>query len=107
MLLPRLVLALALAMPLAGSRAGAAIVDGRLDPVVYGAARSIQTTQTTMEVVAGLPYYDSELDDAYGFVQDDTLHLFFGGNLVAIIGPVNPVITWDYLAEFTDDSRGG
>lgn len=93
----------------ASSAVAAIAVDGHLD-AGYGQALSTQTTQTDA-TDATSPYtngsYGSELDEGYGFVAVDTLHLFVTGNLYSIIGPSNPTFHWDDLVLFLDTGAGG
>lgn len=70
----------------------AVAVDGRLDPS-YGAPQSTQIVGTAQKNTPGFggtlstsESFGSELDAGYGFVQDDTLHLFFSGNLMCYTG---------------------
>lgn len=65
---------LAIAIP-----AAAVTVDGTLDPD-YGPAASIQTTQSSLGDLPADSFTGSELDGAYGFVADDTLHLLITGS---------------------------
>lgn len=64
-------------------------VNGRWKPA-YGAALSVQTTQTgagdnTYPYLYGYAA-GSELDQAFGYVADDTLHLLIAGNLAFCCG---------------------
>ena len=54
-------------------------VDGSLDPD-YGAALSTQTTQTSLGDWPIDSFSGSELDEAFGYVADDILHLLITGS---------------------------
>ena len=66
----------ALGLSLLTPTASAVPVDGVLDPE-YGGALSTQTTQTSL---GQDPFDASELDEAFGYVEGDTLHLLITGN---------------------------
>jgi hypothetical protein len=94
---------------LGASVAPAVTVDGTLDPA-YGAALSTQAIGTTMpDASLGLVggSNGSELDQAYGFVSDGVLHLFFTGNLICEGNPVDYGIFTDNLHLFIDSEAGG
>jgi hypothetical protein len=67
----------ALALAMLTSRAGAAPVDGKFEPV-YGSPLSIQTTQTSLG--DGTDFFASEVDAAFGYVANDTLFLLIAGS---------------------------
>lgn len=91
--------ALGLSIPI--SAAGAVPVDGLLDPA-YGVALSTQTTQTSL----GLdPFDDSELDEAFGYVEGDTLHLLITGSYNRYLS--EPLILPHLLQLFIDVGPGG
>jgi len=89
-------------------------IDGRLD-AAYGAVRSAQVNATnrgdTPPAFDPPPPYryflsdGSELDNAYAFVADGTLHLFFGCNLRNYQG--EPLYFPDVLEVFIDGAPGG
>jgi len=85
-------------------------IDGTLDPA-YGAALSTQTNATvwwpdaSLGLVGGSNGY--ELDQAYGFISDGTLHLFLAGNLLCQGNPVDPGIYTYNLYLFIDSGAGG
>jgi hypothetical protein len=96
---------------LGASRAPAVTVDGTLDPA-YGAALSTQATgaitggpDPSLGLVGGSN--GSELDQAYGFVSDGTLHLFFAGNLICQGNPVDYGLFTNNLFLFIDAKAGG
>lgn len=90
----------------------AATIDGKLD-AEYGAALSIQTTATSLGDMAGefTPLdslnisIGSELDGAYGFVADGTLHLCLAGNIRSYFG--EPLMFPDQLQLYIDCLAGG
>ena len=102
-------LVLGLSLPLA-ARVAAVPIDGTLDPD-YGAALSTQTNGTvgwpdaSLGLVGGSNGY--ELDQAFGFVSDGTLHLFFSGNLLCQGNPVDPGTFTYNLYVFIDSHAGG
>jgi hypothetical protein len=96
---------------LLASRAGAVVMDGRLDPD-YGTALVLQTTQAAgTKNTPGFGGPDStswsfgnELDGAYGFVAGGTLHLIITGNSLAYVGEFDH--RWQ-LHLFIDSKPGG
>lgn len=56
----------------------AATMDGALDPE-YGAALTVQTTQTSLQYDENDFMYGAELDGAFGYVAGDTLYLLVAG----------------------------
>ena len=88
----------------------AVTIDGTLDPD-YGVALSTQTNGTagwpdaSLGLVGGSNGY--ELDQAYGFVSDGTLHLFLAGNLLCQGNPVDYGIFTYNLYLFIDSGAGG
>lgn len=97
--LPMLALLLLLA-----SSAGAVPVDGRLDPE-YGAARSTQTTQSSLGDTPENAFLGSELDEAFGYVSGDTLHLLLAGNFNRFFS--EPLILPNQLQLYIDVGPGG
>jgi hypothetical protein len=94
---------------LGASGAPAVTVDGTLDPA-YGAALSTQATGTSLpDASLGLVggSNGSELDQAFGFISDGVLHLFFTGNLICEGNPVDYGIHTDNLYLFIDSGAGG
>ena len=91
-------------LALLACRAHAVPVDGRLEPE-YGAARSVQTTQTSLGDYAQNPDYGSELDAAFGFIDGDTLHLHFAGNYNRFHSEF--IIEPNQLHVFIDTGPGG
>jgi hypothetical protein len=83
-------------------------VDGRLEHD-YGAALSVQTTQTTYDASSAGPDFASasELDQAFGFVSDGALHLFIAGNLLIGANPIEPGTFTDHAHVFLDTRDGG
>ena len=67
-----------LALALIACRSHALPVDGKVEPE-YGAARSVQTTQTSLGDYEPGEAFGSELDAAFGFLDGDTLRLHFAG----------------------------
>jgi hypothetical protein len=102
-------LALGLLFPPA-AQPTAVTIDGTLDPG-YGVALSTQTNATvgwpdaSLGLVGGSNGY--ELDQAYGFVSDGTLHLFLAGNLLCQGDPVDYGIYTYNLYLFIDSGAGG
>lgn len=102
-------LVLGLLLPRA-ARPAAVPIDGALDPD-YGVALSTQTNGTvgwpdaSLGLVGGSNGY--ELDQAYGFVSDGTLHLFLAGNLLCQGNPVDYGIFTYNLYLFIDSGPGG
>jgi hypothetical protein len=92
-------IALGLSIPI--SAAGAVPVDGVLDPG-YGAALSTQTTQTSLGLS---PSGSSELDEAFGYVGGDTLHLLIAGNYSPAV--TEPLVFPHLLQLFIDVGPGG
>lgn len=93
------ILATGLLLAFAGS-ALAATVDGSLDGA-YGAALSVQTTQTQFgDASINLADYanGSELDAAYGYISGGVLYLFLAGNLES---------NYNKLELFLDTKSGG
>ena len=89
--------------------AAAVTVDGVLDPD-YGAALSTQTNGTgwpdaSLGLVGGSN--GSELDQAYGFISDGTLHLLLAGNLLCQGNPVDYGLITNNLFLFIDSGPGG
>jgi hypothetical protein len=70
---------IAIGLAILNSSADAVPVDGVVDPE-YGAPRSIQTTQTSLGDLPTDYLNGSELDGAFGYVADDTLHLLLTGS---------------------------
>ncbi len=102
---------LSLALLLLFAPAAVAVpVDGTLDGE-YGAALATQTTQADVWGNANLGLVDfsngSELDQAYGFIADGVLHLFFTGNLMAWYNPVEAGTIHDALDVLIDSKSGG
>jgi len=105
-------LLLAAVLTTGASAARAATVDGRLDPE-YGAALSTQVTATSLGDTPPhfMPFdsldvaIGSELDGAFGFVSNGTLHLFFSGNVRSYVG--EPLIYPDQLQIYIDCAPGG
>jgi hypothetical protein len=90
------------------SAARAITVDGTLDPSY--SLLSVQTTQTVAgDDSQGLADFGvgSELDAAYGAIENDVLYLFFAGNLEDAICGVNPCTDSDILEVFIDSQDGG
>ena len=86
-------------------------VDGTLDPG-YGTAISTQTNaadvgfpDASLGLVGGSN--GSELDLAYGFISDGTLHLLLAGNLVCQGNPVDYGLFTHNLYLFIDTRPGG
>jgi hypothetical protein len=80
--------------------ASAATVDGALDGA-YGAALSIQNTQTNFgDASSGTPDYTngSEVDGGYAYISGGTLYLFLSGNLES---------NFNKLEIFLDTQSGG
>jgi hypothetical protein len=99
---------LAASLVLPARSASAVTVDGRLEPD-YGAALSIQTTQTgngdspfAQVMTAG----GSELDQAYGFIAGGVLHVFLSGNLMYVPG-AELMGHWLPTDLFIDSGPGG
>jgi len=92
--------ALALAMLAVG--ADAAPVDGRFEPI-YGSPLSIQTTQTSLG--DGADFFASELDEAYGYVANDTLFLLIAGNYRRFMS--EPLSFPNQLQLYIDAGPGG
>src|SRR5262245_29022440 len=94
---------------LAGSAPAAIVTDGKLEPD-YGAALSIQTTQTELDnnPAVGEANYSggSELDGAYATISDGMLHLFLSGNLV-LQWNLEGVTVWLPVQIFLDTGPGG
>jgi hypothetical protein len=88
--------------------AGAITVDGQLDPAYT--LMSTQTNQTNAgDDVQGLVTFSrgSELDGAYAAVEGGVLYLFFTGNLMDTIDPINPRTDYGLLNVFIDSEPGG
>ena len=88
--------------------AGAITVDGQLDPSYV--LLSTQTTQTSaLDDVQGLIDFGngSELDAAYGAVDNGTLYLFFAGNLKDTVCGAQACTDADILEIFIDSQAGG
>ena len=102
------VIALAAWLLPAAGRLSAATIDGRLDPQ-YGPALSIQTTQTSQaDAIDGQLDFSggSELDAAYGYIENGTLYLFFSGNLM-FLWDLEGQTLWLPLDIFIDSTPGG
>ena len=96
-------------LALSARSASAVTVDGSLD-AEYGSPLSTQTTQTGAgdNFGAGTVWgaFGSELDQAYGFVADGVLHLFFTGDLLYEPG-AELAGRWHPLDLFIDSTPGG
>jgi hypothetical protein len=94
----------------AAAQSAAVSIDGALEPD-YGVALSTQTNATvgwpdaSLGLVGGSNGY--ELDQAYGFISDGTLHLFLAGNLLCQGNPVDYGIYTYNLYLFIDSGAGG
>jgi hypothetical protein len=92
------------------TQSAAVTIDGALDPD-YGVALSTQTigTQAWADANSGLvgPANGSELDEAFGFISDGTLHLFLAGNLICQGNPVDYGLFTSSLYLFIDSKAGG
>jgi hypothetical protein len=91
------------------SSRAAVIVDGKLD-ADYGAPLVMQTTQTSAgDNSAGMVQFanGSELDAAYGFISDATLHLFLSGNLASRLVPADNPDNSDLIHILIDSVPGG
>jgi hypothetical protein len=89
--------------------ASAATLDGRLDPD-YGAPLSVQASQTLLpDATAGRigPTNGAELDAAYAFIADNTLHVFIAGNLWCEGNAVDYGLHYSVLQLFLDTGTGG
>jgi hypothetical protein len=90
------------------SGVSAITVDGRLDP-----SYTLLSTQTTQTVAGddsqGLADFGvgSELDAAYGTIENGVLYLFLAGNLEDTICGVNACTDSDILEVFIDSQGGG
>ncbi len=65
------------------ARAASPVIDGTVDASIYGSPQATQTVNTGFgDSTAGNGFSSggSELDAAYGTVQDGNLYLFFAGN---------------------------
>jgi len=82
--------------------AGAAPVDGRIEPI-YGSSLSTQTTQTSLG--DGADFFASELDEAFGYVADDTLFLLIAGNYRRFFS--EPLSFPNQLQLYIDSGPGG
>lgn len=103
--LAAILLAAAVLLPAAAS---AIVVDGRLDPSYT--LLSTQTTQTSaLDDSQGLVDFGSgsELDAAYGAVDNGVLYLFFAGNLKDTICGGQACTDADVLEVFVDSQAGG
>ena len=100
----------ALAIPATPAAGATVIMDGALD-ATYGPPLSVQTTQADVWGSSNLGLIDfangSELDLAFGIVADGALHLFFAGNLMAYLNPVEAGTIHDALVLFVDSKPGG
>ena len=90
--------------------AGAATIDGKLDPD-YGAPLSTQTTQTTagnnaMPTPQVNYALGSELDEGYAYVANGVLYLFLSGNM-AFNWNLEGQTQWLPLDLFIDSKPGG
>lgn len=95
----------ALAVQLVCATAASAIpVDGVLD-ARYGQPIILQTTQTSFGDWPVESMYYGELDGAFGYVADDTLHLFVSGNLNRFLS--EPLTGANQLQLFFDTQPGG
>jgi hypothetical protein len=90
---------LAIAIP-----AHAVPVDGTLDPD-YGPAASTQTMQSSLGDFPVDFFTGSELDGAYGFVEDDTLHLVLTGSFNRYF--TEPLVLPTQLQLYIDVQPGG
>jgi len=101
-----MIVTMAVLPTLVATPAHAVTIDGSLDGE-YGVARSTQTTQTDFGDTPGPPVYGegSELDEAFGFVADGVLYLYFSGNLVPFT--TEPLTNPDELEIFIDCIPGG
>jgi hypothetical protein len=79
-------------------------IDGQLDPE-YGAALSIQTTQTSRGDTPEDSFFGSELDGAYGYVAADVLYLLIAGNLNRYLS--EPLVLPNQLQLYIDVGPGG
>lgn len=71
-------IALVLVLALGAAAAPAATIDGTAD-AAYGAALTVQTTQTSLQYDESDFMYAAELDGAFGYVAGDTLYLLVAG----------------------------
>lgn len=101
---PRRLLGPFLLLLLFGTPAGGVSVDGRLDPD-YGAPLSTQTTQTSFGDWPADSFYGSELDGAFGYVAEDTLHLLLAGSFNRFYS--EPLIFAHQLQLYLDTGPGG
>lgn len=92
----------AFALVILAGGADAIPVDGKLDPQ-YGGSLSTQTTQTSRG--DGAEYFASELDEAFGYVADDTLHLLLGGSYNRFRS--EPLVLPNQLQLYIDTGPGG
>src|SRR5690348_10553451 len=94
---------------LLGARAGAAVgIDGLKD-ADYGAARAVQTNNTSFgdsTVGDGTSAAGSELDAAYGVVQNGSLYLLFTGNLETNFNHINIFIADGRSGQTTINAGG-
>ena len=98
------VASVAISVVLLSCTASAVPVDGTLDPQ-YGMALSTQTTETSLGDQPDNLLYGSELDQAYGYVSGDTLHLLLTGSFNRYFG--EPIILPNSLHLYVDDRPGG
>jgi hypothetical protein len=94
----------AIGLALLGGTASAVPVDGVRDPE-YGFALSTQITQTNLGDQPDNFLYGSELDEAYGYVAGDTLHLLLTGSFNRYFG--EPLTLPNPLHLYIDDRPGG
>lgn len=86
------------------SSAAAVPIDGRLDPE-YGAPLSTQTTQSSLGDYPSNFLYGSELDEAFGYVAHDILHLLFTGSYNRYEGEF--IVYPNHLQLYIDVAQGG
>jgi len=92
----------ALALAVLAGGVGAAPVDGKFEPI-YGASLSTQTTQTSLG--DGADFFASELDEAFGYVANDTLFLLIAGNYRRFMS--EPLSFPNQLQLYIDAGPGG
>ena len=92
---------LALALAVLAGGATAAPVNGKFE-AIYGASLSTQTTQTSRG--DGSDFFASELDEAFGYVADDTLFLLIGGSFNRFLS--EPLLFPNQLQLYLDTGPG-